>query len=83
MFYLFIVLGIIYIVSVVFSWLYVRRSKMPGGIYESLNFDGFDVLVVCMPMINTWFALDCYFDPPIKYNKSKKPKNMNWFFLVK
>lgn len=54
----FIGIGLIYLICVYCSWMYVNISHSKGGRYASLYPDAFDVFLTFVPIYNIFFAID-------------------------
>jgi hypothetical protein len=52
-----IVLIIIYLVSVIGTYISIRRSHRPGGEFENINPTKMDVVCVLLPVVNTMVCL--------------------------
>ena len=75
-----IILILIYLLSVVLNYLYLKLAHSKNGIYEHINIELPDLCITFFPVLNTMAVIMCYiFYLPFL----RKPSNFNKFFKVK
>ena len=69
---------VVYIVSVISGWFYVKLAHSKNGVWKNVNTDSKDVFVTFCPIINTLFIVGWVIEFPIK-----SEFNFNKFFNVR
>lgn len=68
-----IIAGIIYIISLILVYIWIRKNHSKGGVDEVLDVSGLDVFITIAPLYNTVFVI--VFLVEYLYRKRKKKDN--------
>lgn len=77
-----IIILVVYLVSVYFTWRYIHIAYSKGGVWDNFDSTNYvDLFLTFCPFINTIVIIVSVFDPP--KSRSKNRKSYNKFFKVK